>query len=332
MTKTAVKERTAEPALFADMKDVTPKKGDDKPDKPEPKSRKVQGGYTVPGGGKKPKLPTTGTGVVPATPRRAPAVPANLDTPQDFLALINRAASMSKGDVAVIRELLAMKDEQLQKIRVQEYNIAFHAARGRMPPIVKDGTAPNYKYPTLENVSTQVDGIARESGFTHRFGTADSNIPGHYRIVCDLSHVNGHSERHHVDLPADGAGPKGTSNKSAVQAVNSTMSIGRRYLKMMVWDLVILGSDKDGNRPKHVANKQTADAGPSTYDVDPEVPKITKAQENQVLDAIADCGVSHTKFKTNYQINEIGELPLSQYGEALRACADYKENQARKKK
>ena len=41
MTKPAVKERNAEPALFADMKDVTPKKGDKKPE-PEKKPAKAK--------------------------------------------------------------------------------------------------------------------------------------------------------------------------------------------------------------------------------------------------------------------------------------------------
>lgn len=316
MTKAAVRERD-EPALpLGGMKDVTPKKAADKKTEPEKKP------VTKP----KPKASTA------VAVKAAPAVPRNLDTPQDFLALITRALSMSKGDVSNIRELLAMKDEQIEKIRRQEYNVAFHAARGLMPPIAKDGKAPNFKYPTLENVSTKVDGIARQYGFAHRFGTADSNIPGHYRIVCDLSHVNGHSERHHMDLPADGVGQKGAANKSPVQAVNSTISVARRVLKTVIWDLVILGSDVDGNQPKAASNQRPAEGGEAVvYDVDPDVPKITKAQENQVLDAIDDCGVSHGRFKQNYQINEIGELPLSLFGEALRACATFKADHPRKK-
>ena len=299
MTRAATKE--PEPALPGmAMKDVTPKKGDDqKPAEPKPaKSGKRHASTEV------------------AT--IAPAVPANLDTPQDFLALITRALSLSAGDVSNVRELLAMKDEQLTKIRAQEYNVAFHAARGLMPPIVKDGTAPNFKYPTLENVSTQVDGIARDHGFTHRFGTADSNIPGHYRIVCDLSHVNGYKERYFVDLPADGAGPKGGSNKSAVQAVNSTISVGRRHLKMMIWDLVILGSDKDGNKPKGTA-------------ADVQVGKITAKQAASLTTALDVAEIDKAEFCKVYTIETPADLPADLYEHALKDIATVRDERSQKK-
>lgn len=284
MTKAAIKER--EPALDLGMKDVTPKKGDDTkfPKPTAPKGRKRR----------------TSTDLATIIP----AVPANLDTPQDFLALITRALSLSKGDVSNIRELLAMKDEQLTKIRAQEYNVAFHTARGRMPPIVKDGTAPNFKYPTLENVSTQIDGIARECGFTHRFGTADSIIPGHYRVVCDLSHVNGYSERHFLDLPADGVGQKGNMNKSPVQAVNSTISTGRRHLKIIIWDLVIVGSDKDGNKAKG-----TKDVG-----------MIDAKRAATLKSALEFAGVTEKHFCGVYEIEKIEDLKADLFEHALKDC------------
>lgn len=296
MAKGAVKTAD-QPALFAQMKDVTPKKGDDK--KPDPKPAKAKS-----------------TAVTTAAAAKPPAIPKNLDTAQDFLALINRAASMSKVDVSVIRELLAMKDEQIEKIRVQEYNVAFHAARAEMPPIVKDGKAPTYKYPTLENVSRSIDGIARSHGFAHRFGTADSPIANHYRIICDLSHINGHKERHFMDLPADAVGQKGTVNKSPVQAVNSTFSIGRRYLKIAVWDLVIAGADTEETRRLAGAGNQAETRAELLAE------DIADLKEKIRLAGIS-AGLTEEMFCTKYHISKVEDLAPGKYDDAVRSIQNH---------
>lgn len=299
MTKAAVKDRDEAVLPLGDMKDITPKKPDAKPPA-DPKPAKIK----------------TKTSTELAT--MAPKTPANLDTPQDFLALITRALSLSKGDVNNVRELLAMKDEQLTKIRAQEYNVAFHAARGEMPPIVKDGKAPNFKYPTLENVSRNIDTIARAHGFTHSFATADSIIAGHYRIICDLSHTNGYEKRYFVDLPADSVGQKGTVNKSPVQAVNSTFSIGRRYLKMMIWDLVIIGSD--------------AEAAAKNAKADVQVGKITKKQADSLGTALDVANIDKKEFCKVYNLADVADLPADLFDHALKDIAAVREERTGKEK
>lgn len=308
MTKSAaVKER--EPALDLGMKDITPAKTDTKAKK---------GGHAKPS-----------TEVATVKP---PAVPSNLDTPQDFLALITRALSLKKGDVSNIRELLAMKDEQLEKIRAQEYNTDFHAARGLMPAIVKDKANPstNSRYPSLENVSQSIDVIARQHHFTHSYATAESNIPGHYRVVCELSHTNGHRRTHFIDYPADDVGPKGNKNKAPVHAISSTMSIARRYLKIMIWDLVIVDQDNDGNGPKRSSGSAKSNEEPIEYQVDESVKKITQKEADNLIDAIEYCGVGRKKFCSHYQINKVDELPADRLIEAMAACKEYASKHGKK--
>jgi hypothetical protein len=54
----------------------------------------------------------------------------------------------------------------------------------------------------------------------------------------------------HADIFADTKGPRGTPNKTATQGFGSTMSYGRRYLKALMFDLVIAGEDDDGTHKR----------------------------------------------------------------------------------
>lgn len=356
MTKAAVKERADEPVLFAQMKDVTPKKkGDDK--KPEPeKDRKVQGGYTAPSGGKKPNPPKTGTGVVPAKPQRAAAKSAADKVRAESKSIIEIAKECAMNplvDAGKMREVIAMAREEQNRIDDRVFQLAKMEVQNQIPPITRDSLNKhtNSKWARLEKISAIADPVIRRHGFSLSYGSADCPLANHYRITCDVTHTpTGYTKHYWIDVGMDAEGAKGGGTKSLAQGSGSSVTYARRFLKVMIFDINIVGEDFDGRRftvePKHVDRSNGAEtetgnpkgsrpnaaaAAAPAYAVDPNVPKITKAQENQVLDAIDDCGVSHKKFKTNYQINEIADLPLAMFGEALRACADYKANQARKK-
>ena len=60
-------------------------------------------------------------------------------------------------------------------------------------------------------------------------------------------HEAGHTKRYHVDLPIDSTGIKGSVNKTGVHANGSTYSYARRYLTMMIFNVVLTNEDNDGN-------------------------------------------------------------------------------------
>lgn len=184
-------------------------------------------------------------------PQAANAVAIREPERPSLIAVIARASTDKRVDVAKMKELLTMQQEIEARDAEREFNRALHAAQGEIPKIVKDreNESTHSRYATLEKVSTQVDHIARKHGFTMSFGTDDSPLAGHYRIVCDLAHSGGHTRRYQCDLQGDVLGPKGNpTQKTPIQGTGSTMSYGRRYLKVMMFDLVIVGEDKDGNR------------------------------------------------------------------------------------
>lgn len=343
MTKAAVKERADEPALLAQMKDVTPAK-------PKP-SNKLQPE-------KKPdKTKQASKAVAVATPRRAPAKAAADKARAESKSIIEIAKECAMNplvDAGKMREVIAMAREEQNRIDDRVFQLAKMEVQNQIPPITRDSLNKHTssKWARLEKISAIADPVIRRHGFSLSYGSADCPLANHYRITCDVTHTpTGYTKHYWIDVGMDSEGAKGGGTKSLAQGSGSSVTYARRYLKVMIFDINIVGEDFDGKRftvePKHVDRSNGAEtetgnpkgsqpnatggAAPA-YEVDPNVPKITKDQENKVLDAITDCGVRHATFKKNYQINEIADLPLAMFGEALRACAEFKAKRAEENK
>lgn len=243
-----------------------------------------------------------------ATVTRLPVV----QKPRSLIEVIADAASNPNVDVAKMKELLAMQREIEQVGQARLFNEAMIAAKEEMPAIVRDRENPHTRsrYATLEKVSKEIDKVARKHGFGMSFGMDESTILNHHRIICDLMHTGGHVRHYHVDLPSDSVGAKGTSNKTPVQGIGSTISYARRYLKLMMFDLHIIGEDNDGN-----AVGKSPDAPAETV--------ITSEQIKLLSSAIDFCGVGLPRFLENYKIKELSELPATMFNEAKKACQDY---------
>jgi hypothetical protein len=236
--------------------------------------------------------------------------PQKQDEPADFLSTIVRAARDKSVDVAKMRELLDMKRELENDEKARLFNIALHAAQGEMPKIVKDRENPDShsRYATLEKISSIVDPIARKHGLTTSYGTADSPLPNHYRIVCYLSHTAGHVREYHVDLPADTTGQKGAKNKTDLHGAGSAMSYGRRYIKVLMYDLVIANEDRDGNR----------DTGGN----------VTAAQVGALAGRIKAVGLGEDAFLDFFQIEKLDDLPESKFDLAMTKLDAFAKNKA----
>lgn len=228
--------------------------------------------------------------------------------PDSLLGAIMAASTNPKVKPEKLRELLDIKRGIDRDHWIAEFNTDFLEARNMMPPIVRDAQGDKGKYPSLENVSTQIDGIARRCGFTHSWGHTTSPLPNHYRITCILRHRAGHHSEYFGDYPADLAGPKGNRNKSDVQAVGSTNSYARRVMKIMIWDLVIAGSDRDGT---HIPMSQDA------------TESISAEQNEKLMHKIAQCGVPIAKVLDKYKIKKLTDLPEAAFNDVIAACDKY---------
>ena len=225
MTKSAVKERTA--PLFGEV---------DPPAKP-----KAEVVVTEPKGKKK-----AGTAVaIPEPPQ-----------PRSLLEICMWAAKQKDIPPDRLRAFLDMAKEQERAEAEVLFDEAMLAAQSDMPPIPRESYNKHTKswWTKIEAVSAKVDPIIRNHGFTLKYGVGEPRMEDHYHLFVDVT-WNGKlasgkkasfTKRFEADIGRDDKGPKGEGTKSLAQGSGSSITYGRRYLKLMVFDVLVLGMDKDG--------------------------------------------------------------------------------------
>lgn len=163
-----------------------------------------------------------------------------------ILAVIARAATDPNVDVDKMERLLAMQERVMARDAEQAFNQAMAAAQKEMPQIKRGGknSTTNSTYAELDAMSEAMSPIIAKHGFALSYGTAVSPLEKHYRVTCSVTHTGGFTKEYVADVPSDLTGMKGTPNKTSTHAFGSTLSYGRRYLKMLIFDVAT--TDDDG--------------------------------------------------------------------------------------
>jgi len=105
----------------------------------------------------------------------------------------------------------------------------------------------------LDDIDKVLRPILAEGGFALSFDTQP--IEGNrVRILCRLSHKDGHFETKQIDLPIDNSG-----SKNGAQAVGSTVSYGRRMLTKMFFNIVEKGEDNNAETSEKLTEDQLKD-------------------------------------------------------------------------
>jgi hypothetical protein len=174
-------------------------------------------------------------------------VPAMPPSSSSILEVIERAAKDPAVDVDKMERLMLMAERMHQRQAEQAFNEAMKAAQGEMPRILKNKTNTHTKstYADLDAVIKAITPIYTKHGFALSFGTADGAPAEHYRVTCLVSHEAGFSREYHADIPSDTKGAKGGETKTATHGFGSSMSYGRRYLTLLIFN--ISTTDDDGN-------------------------------------------------------------------------------------
>lgn len=165
-----------------------------------------------------------------------------------IIQVIERAAMNPDVDIDKMERLLQMQERILDRNAEQGFNQAMSKAQTDMRPVVRDASneQTRSRYARLETIDRQIRPVYTNCGFSLSFGTDDCPLEGHIRITCDVSHTGGHSKRYKADMPLDMNGMKGNQNKTATHAHGSTMSYGRRYLTLMIFNVAMAQEDDDG--------------------------------------------------------------------------------------
>ena len=226
-----------------------------------------------------------------------------------LLQVITRAASDPNVDIDKMERLMAMHERMVERDAQRAFTEAMTAAQAAMPAIVRDAEnkQTSSRYAKLETISDAIDPIIREHGFTISYGTFVSTLPGHYGVKAKVSHAAGHSETYDADVPADTVGPKGNQNKTPTHGFGSTMSYGRRYLKVMIFDVRMKGEDKDGNKPNDTLTEE-------------------QGEELKVLidkAVAARPGTDHAEWLTSFldymKVAALNDIPAKDFGKAKSA-------------
>ena len=218
-----------------------------------------------------------------------------------IVQVIDRAARDPNIDVDKMERLFALRERMLALDAEQAFNEAMRTAQAEMPAVLRDAENPetHSSYSRIETVNKAIVPIITKHGFSLSFGTDNSHIGGHYRVVCQVSHIGGHSRDYHVDIPIDDVGPKGAKNKTMVHGFGSSMTYGRRYLTLLIFNVTMKDADDDGN---------AAGRAP-----------ITAEQKDELVALIKETGADTAKFLAYLRVRTLDELPASRFNDAREA-------------
>ncbi len=159
-------------------------------------------------------------------------------------AMIERNA-----DPDSLGKMIALVEQFAKNRAVEAWAVAMNKCQAEMPIVVKDSDNPQTRsrYASLEAVQKIVKPCYTRHGFSLCFSEEDCPKEGWTRIICDVTHRDGHTRRYRKDMPPNGEGIKGNRMMTETHAAGSTSSYGRRYLVTEIFNLTIAGQDNDGN-------------------------------------------------------------------------------------
>jgi hypothetical protein len=167
----------------------------------------------------------------------------------NMLEIISRAASDPNVDIDKLERLMQMKERMDAKAAEVAFNDAMNAAQSQVGRVkaTKENKQTRSWYADYAALDRALRPIYVEHGFSLSFNTGDDAPPEMVRVICYVSHKDGHTRTYHVDMPADGKGAKGGDVMTKTHAAGSAMSYGSRYLLKLIFNVAIGEDDDDGN-------------------------------------------------------------------------------------
>jgi hypothetical protein len=179
------------------------------------------------------------------------SLPARVEGQATGMSMFERMASDPSVDVNKLEKLMELHERALARNAKEQFNAAMSAAQKRMRPIAADANNPQTRsqYASYHAIDKALRPIYTDNGFALSFGTDESPLAEHVRVLCYVSHAAGHERTYHVDMPADGKGAKGGDVMTKTHAAGAAMSYGMRYLLKLIFNVAVGEDDTDGNTP-----------------------------------------------------------------------------------
>lgn len=169
--------------------------------------------------------------------------------PATILQVIQNAATNPDVDIEKMERLMQMHERLVERQNEAAFNKAMTDAQTEIRRVAADKTncQTHSDYATYAQLDKAVRPIYTKHGFALSFDTGEGAPELYVRVLCYVSHTQGHSRTYHADIPADGKGAKGGDVMTKTHAAGSAMSYGRRYLLALIFNIAIGDDDDDGN-------------------------------------------------------------------------------------
>jgi ERF superfamily len=222
-------------------------------------------------------------------------------TPYEIISL-----AVEKGASADTIERLVKLAEHVQALESQRaFNEAMVRAQKKMPKVTKskENGGTNSMYAPLEEIEVCCKSTWENEGFSLTFHENKADREGFIRSACDIGHAGGHVKQVWIELPPDGKGPKGGDLKmNAVQACISTGSYAQRVMICRIFNIAIVGTDKDGQGDG-----------------------LSPDQINVIEEALTASGVPRERLLKFLQVEDLDQLSASRFPVAMFKIGEFKE-------
>jgi len=162
-------------------------------------------------------------------------------------------------NVDVLERLVAMSERQADRVAAQDFHEAMARFQEKCPRIphsasadfpTKSGVRMAYTYAELHQIAETIRPYLHENGLSYSW---DSAIEGDaMRVVCRLSHSNGHSRTATFEAPTANSNP----GMSDLQKHAGALTFGRRQSLVQVLGLTTCDPDADGASVETITDDQ----------------------------------------------------------------------------
>ena len=170
-------------------------------------------------------------------------IPAPVSDQQAFLMMIDRAARDPTVDVNKMKELLALRNQERKDTARQAYAAAMVACQDGMVPVKRNIQADRFRYASLEAVDAALRPLYSKAGFALIYDAKPINDK-RVSVGCTVMHALGHQQEYSIPITVSQFGPSGTKAIMTLpQADGAAVSIGRRYLLLMIFNIITKEDD-----------------------------------------------------------------------------------------
>lgn len=188
--------------------------------------------------------------------------------------------AINKGTpIETLERLLAMRQQLKDEWAKDQYTKAMSSFQGECPTIVKTKEVKTksgivaYKYAPIESIVEQVKPYLQKNGFS--FSTGMEVLPDGVKVICKVTHINGHSEESPMQVPL---GTK-TDIMSQSQVTAAAQTFAKRYAFCNAFGILTGDEDTDAS-PTVDDSKQSSKDFPASVK---QIETIKKMMEQKRL-------------------------------------------------